>query len=421
MTATTDATREFFFFHLMPYPEVPEDATHLRHGMHITNALLDPEVGHRMYNDYLDEMEFAEQVGFDGVCCNEHHQTMYGQMPAPNIIGAALARRTDRVKIALLGNAIGLEDKSPIKVAEEVAMLDLISGGRVISGFVRGIGNEYFNTMSDPSRSRERFYEAHDLIIKAWTKPGPWSYDGKHYTYRYVNPTPLPYQKPHPPIWFPSQGSSDTIDFAARNGYTYCSVYVPVEQIKFWLDQYRRVAEDRYGYEAGDDQVGFLCFIYVDDTDEKAMASGRPHMEYFFKRLIGAANQHTFNINQQIPPGYLTEASFKGLASAMMGGTDAGPAPVSKFNFDYFLETRQIYIGSPETVREQLEETLDLLQPGVVAGLFQVGDMPKEKVLHSTGLFAEQVMPKLRQPLKRVRPELLGRSELTRDTDTVLA
>ena len=90
-------------------------------------------------------------------------------------------------------------------------MLDVISGGRIISGFVRGTGMEYYSYGANPSYSQERFWEAHDLIIKAWTEPGPFDWEGKHFHLPYVNPWPRPLQKPHPPVWLPGSGSLETV------------------------------------------------------------------------------------------------------------------------------------------------------------------------------------------------------------------
>lgn len=413
--AATVAERQFFFFHLMPYQGVPADFLKYRHGQYLTNDIFDPLLGQRLYNDYLDEMEYAEELGFDGVCFNEHHYTAYGLMPTPNLVAAMLARRTKRVKLAILGNIIGLEDKNPIRVAEELAMLDVVSGGRIISGFVRGIGGEFFHTMSDPTRSRERHYEAHDLILKAWTTPGPFSWDSKNYHFRYVNPWPRPMQQPHPPIWVPSSGSAETIDWAARNGYTYLSVYVPLEQMKFWFDEYTRIAAEKYGYEAGEDQRGLMTFVYVDETDEKAMRNARPHFDYFFDRIFGGPSQESFNINQQVPPGYLTESSFRRVVEGMVQGGPSGYSDGAKrFSFDAFYNSSQIYIGSPKTVTEKLQQAIELTQSGVVCSLLQFGDLPKDKCMQSMGLFATEVLPKLRGPLKKMRPAWLGASEATR-------
>ena len=203
---------QFYFFHLMPYDRLPADFDEKYDSAWVTfpNRHYDPEHGHQLYTRYLDELVYAEELGFDGICANEHHQNAYGLMPAPNLIAASLIQRTKRVKIAILGNALPLRDH-PLRVAEEVAMLDVISGGRIISGFVRGIGCEYYSYGVNPTYSRERHLEAHDLIIRAWTEPGPFSFRGKHYQVRYVNVWPRPIQQPHPPVWIPSQGSVETL------------------------------------------------------------------------------------------------------------------------------------------------------------------------------------------------------------------
>src|SRR5919204_380263 len=141
-----------------------------------------------------------------------------------------LVRRTSRAKIAILGNGLPLRE-NPLRIAEEIAMLDVASAGRVISGFVRGISAEYFSTGINPTHSRERFYEAAELILRAWTEPGPFAFDGKYYRYPYVNPWPRPLQKPHPPVWCPSQGSSETVEWASRRRFPYLMVFTPIKRI----------------------------------------------------------------------------------------------------------------------------------------------------------------------------------------------
>ncbi len=175
--------------------------------MTYSNRHYDPVKGAELYHEYLDQMEFADTLGFDGVCLNEHHQTAYGMMPIPGVLAGALARSVKRAKLAILGRALPLLN-NPLMVAEEYAMLDNLTRGRFIAGFVRGIGAEYHAMGINPVVSQERYAEAHDLIVRAWTEPGPFAYEGKHYHFNYVNPWPRPYQTPHPPIWIPSQGSS---------------------------------------------------------------------------------------------------------------------------------------------------------------------------------------------------------------------
>ena len=248
---------QFFYFHLMPWPFLQRDFDRAYDSAWVTlpNRLYDPKRGHFLYNQYLDELEHAERLGFDGLCVNEHHQNAYGTMPSPNLMAAALARRTRRAKLAVLGNAIGLRDQ-PLRVAEEIAMLDVLSGGRIISGFVRGIGCEHLSLGIDPSHSRERFYEAHDLILRAWTEPGPFTFEGKHFRVRYANIWPRPLQRPHPPVWLPSQGSPETIAFAAKRRYPFVSVFTPYANTRRLLNEYKEEAE-RCGYRAAPSQLGF--------------------------------------------------------------------------------------------------------------------------------------------------------------------
>ena len=130
-------------------------------------------------------------MGFDGLMINEHHNTPSCMDVEVNITGGILARVTNRAKILMLGNMLPTSD-NPVRLAEEIAMLDVISGGRIISGFVRGIGIESWANNTNPVYNRERFEECHDLIKKTWTTPGPFRWEGKHYHYRAVNPWMLP-------------------------------------------------------------------------------------------------------------------------------------------------------------------------------------------------------------------------------------
>ena len=171
------------------------------------------------------------------------------------------------MKVAILGRALPLVN-NPLNIAEEYAMLDNISNGRIIAGFVRGIGAEYHSTGINPVYSHERFHEAHDLIVKAWTEPGPIDHQGDHYAFKYANPWPRPYQKPHPPIWISSQGSAETITWAAdpSRKYPFIVTFSPVESVLRYQMMYREQAR-RFGYEADGAQLGWAAPIYVAETD----------------------------------------------------------------------------------------------------------------------------------------------------------
>ncbi len=372
---------QFYFFHLMPWPHLPADFDERYHSawVDLPNTYYDPEIGHRLYNDYLDELVHAETLGFDGVCVNEHHQNAYGTMPAPNIIASMLVPRTQRLKIALVGNGLPLRDH-PMRVAEEVAMMDVISGGRIVSAFVRGIGAEYHSFSLNPAYSRERFQEAHDLIVRAWTEPGPFRFEGKHYRLRHVNLWPRPLQQPHPPIWIPSQGSAESIEWAAQMRYPLVLVYSALQTVELRMGQYKEAAQAA-GYTAPPEQLGWMAPVYVADTEAEAMARAEQHILWLFHRGLKMPYQYFF------PPGYLTERSQLAVA---------GRRPFSAYTFREFVDEGWAIIGDPASVADQLKDRLRHLNCGLFLALLQIGTMPHWETMRNLELFGREVMPAVR-------------------------
>ena len=170
------------FFHLMPYRFLPDDFEQRYRSVWVDppHSLFDPEKCAGLYHEFLDELEFAEQAGFDGLCVNEHHNNAYGLMPSPNLMAATLTRRTSRAAIVVLGNSLAAYNP-PLRVAEEFAMLDLLSGGRLVAGFPVGTSMDMnFAYGIDPATLRDRYYEAHDLVLQAWTRPEVFAFNGKY-------------------------------------------------------------------------------------------------------------------------------------------------------------------------------------------------------------------------------------------------
>ena len=198
---------EVFWFSEQPFaPITDEDVAQYESGrLMFPNTYFDPEKAHVLYNQYHDQYAWADENGFDGIMSNEHHSSYWCMKPAVNIDAAVIAKVTRKAKIAILGNVIAVND--PIRMAEEIAMLDCISGGRIISGFVRGTAVETLQGGIAPPQNRDRFEEAHDLIIKCWTEPGPFRYEGEYYHYRAVNPWVLPMQNPTHPSGSPDSAA----------------------------------------------------------------------------------------------------------------------------------------------------------------------------------------------------------------------
>ena len=198
------------FFHLMPYPELPDDfpEEHRSVWVDIDPGLYDPKVGHRAYNDYLDELEYAASVGFDAVGVNEHHSNGYGLMPSPNIIAARLSRSLSRRhhhRARRLGRAL-----QPTAAGGRRAGHARRHHGRaMVAGFPVGSPMDtIFAYGQNPSTVRERYHEGVDLITKAWTADEVFSFNGKYNKLRYVNVWPRPVQKPHPRSGFPAAAAS---------------------------------------------------------------------------------------------------------------------------------------------------------------------------------------------------------------------
>ncbi|HTS92745.1 MAG TPA: LLM class flavin-dependent oxidoreductase [Stellaceae bacterium] len=377
---------KFYFFHLMPYADLDQSYSEKYNSAWVTlpNSYYDPSRGHGLYNRYLDELEYADVLGFDGIGVNEHHQNAYGLMPIPGVMAGILARNTKRARIAVLGRALPLLN-NPLVVAEEYAMLDTISGGRLIAGFVRGIGAEYHSSGANPAESHDRFHEAHDLILRAWTQTGPFAFEGKYYHFNYVNTWPRPFQQPHPPIWIPSQGSRETIEWASHSSrrYTYLQTFSPVSALARYMAMYKEEAE-KQGYQAGPEQLGWALPIYVADTDARAHREAKPHIEAFINKFLRMPPE------MLLPPGYLSMASMKGIARAK-GAITGGAQTI-----DDWIEKGMFICGSPDTVRQTLAERQKQIGFGQLLALLQFGTLPHDLTKGSMERFAREVMPRLR-------------------------
>ena len=380
---------KFTWFNLMPWPHLPEDFTEKYHSVwvDIPSSLFDPVKGHTVYNDYLDLLEYAETEGFDGVGVNEHHANAYGLMPSPNIMAATLSRRTSKAALVVLGNSLGLYNP-PIRVAEEFAMLDCISGGRLVAGFPVGSSMDVNYAYGDiPAFSREKYHEAHDLIVRAWAADEPFAFNGKFNKMRYVNCWPKPIQKPLP-IHVPGSGSVETYDFCLERDYSYSYLsFSGYKRGKKLLQGFWERA-DELGKDLSPYRAGFAQIVAVADTDEEAEEMYAPHMDYFFNRCL--------HVHQGFAdaPGYRTiKTIFAGMLSQMRADNLRVAASLSWADL---IDRGYVIAGSPATVRERMEDMIKGLRVGNVFAIMHTGDMPTWKCRKSTQLFGEKVLPHLR-------------------------
>jgi alkanesulfonate monooxygenase SsuD/methylene tetrahydromethanopterin reductase-like flavin-dependent oxidoreductase (luciferase family) len=378
------------WFHLMPWRWLPDDFRERYHSVWVDlpNRLYEPERGHQLYNEYLDMLEYADQLGFDAIGVNEHHQNAYGMMPSPNIMAAALARRTKNAMLLVLGNSIALYNP-PIRVAEEFAMLDVISGGRLIAGFPVGTSMDTnYCYGENPATLRDKYREAHDLIIKSWAEREPFPWNGKYTKLRYVNLWPQPIQKPHPPIWVPGLGSIETWDFCLDHDYNYSYLsFSGYKRAQKMMDGYWEHAAKR-GKSANPHRAAFFQQICVSDTDASCEKEWWPHVDYFFNRCL-----HLYP-GTSGAPGYMTEASLRAGIVAQVGNTSQNMG-MNK-TWKQLCDERYIVAGSPATVRQQLEDLAKALRVGHLAVGLHIGSAPIELTNRNSYLFATEVMPHLR-------------------------
>jgi alkanesulfonate monooxygenase SsuD/methylene tetrahydromethanopterin reductase-like flavin-dependent oxidoreductase (luciferase family) len=385
---------KLLWFHLMPYTRLPDDFAekHPSVWVDIDSRLFDATAAHAMYNEFMDELEHAAAMGFDGVCVNEHHQNGYGLMPSPNLIASSLARQTRDAAIVVMGNSLALYNP-PIRVAEEMAMLDCISGGRLVAGFPVGTPMDTcYAYGQNPSQLRQRYYEAHDLIMRAWQEPEPFTWNGRFNQLRYVNVWPRPVQKPHPPVWIPGGGSLETWQWCAERDYVYSYLsYFGYKLGKATMDGFWGEMK-RLGKEPNPYRAGFLQFVGVAETREEAMDLYRGPAEYFYGRCLHVDARYA------MPPGYATEATLRArvqsqVVQAANRATDrkghGGPS------FEDIVDQGYVLVGSPDEVAEQLRQVALELNVGQLMLLLQFGNMSRQLTLHNTELFAKRVMPQL--------------------------
>ena len=376
---------EVFWFSEQPYGHVTEEDVEKYDSGRLSfpNRYFDPEKAHILYNQYHEQYALADEVNFDGIMSNEHHASYWCMKPSVNLDAAVISKVTKKSKIAILGNVIAIND--PIKMSEEIAMLDCYSGGRIISGFVRGTAVESLQGGIDPTENRERFEEAHDLIIKCWTTPGPFRHEGKYYHYRAVNPWVLPIQKPHPPIWFPGFSSPESVVWAASHQHPYMNLGSLLEHTERLRQVYIDTAKET-GFKPGPEHFGYLIKAIVADTDEKAQEIGRAFMWTEQHRNRGPREHND-------PPGYQSREAVAIQRTLPGAGIGFG----RKMSYEQLQEVNNLIIGSPETVTRKLTTIIERLNPGYLHIYGNEGDMAHGDVMRSIELMGKEVIPALHE------------------------
>jgi alkanesulfonate monooxygenase SsuD/methylene tetrahydromethanopterin reductase-like flavin-dependent oxidoreductase (luciferase family) len=339
------------------------------HGWPTPPALFRAEIGQRSLAVALEQARQADEWGFDWVSCSEHHYTPLLQTPNASVFAAALSRVVHRAKIAVLGPLVSMNN--PVRIAEELAMLDQLSGGRLVVLFLRGTPNEFLAYGVNPDETRARTQEASMLITRALTEAQPFGWQGRYYRFRTVSVWPGPVQQPHPPLYY-SGNSLESASFAAAQHLGLGVSFYPAHVTAQMTGHYKQECA-KHGWEPSPDQLLYRCFLAVGEDDKEAGALqakffiGDPTGDLFRGR--GAA----------VPPPTQTQAGF-GLG-----------------------ELR--FCGSPDTVVRQITDFHEATGVGVIDVAFGGAGLTPEEGAKSMRLFATEVLPRIRHIGVKVRPQ----------------
>ncbi|MBF6567293.1 MAG: LLM class flavin-dependent oxidoreductase [Candidatus Binataceae bacterium] len=382
-------------FHLMPYRDLPDDFERRHHSVWVDPPyweLADSEKIGQYYNWTLDELIHAAKCGMDGICVNEHHQNAYGMMPSPDLMGSVLARATNGMNTAVVQMGATLPTTiPPIRVAEEYGMIDCISGGRLVAGMPLGTPMDVNLCYGiSPAEHRERYYEAHDLILKAWSAKEVFAWNGKYFKLPMVNPWPRPIQQPRPPIWIPGSGSLSTWDFATKHDHCYCHLsFYGHRSGKQVLDGYWEFVAKR-GLDPNPYRVGFLQLIAVSESDAQAERDYYKHIRYFYDKCLHVPNEYISSSGNQDYPSLVNSAKNINPEIGRMIGE------MKNWKFGDFVDRGFVIAGSPATVRDRLMEAVKSLRVGNLMVLLHIGSMPHDLTIRNIELFSREVMPHFR-------------------------
>ena len=369
----------FGYMHLMPYEALSDSGD----DWPVANRRFDPATGADLYDTYIENMAFAETSGLDWVGCNEHHMSPYGLIANPNIIAAALIQRTKTAEIAVLGSLVPL--LNPIRVAEEYAMLDVMSRGRVIAGLLRGIPHEYVAYNAAPDESRARLEEAVNLIKKCWTAEEPFGWEGEYYQFRAVSIWPRPFQKPHPRILMSGSSEESAVFCAKHHAILGLVTLGDVDSARHLIKVYKDAAKS-YAWEptADDILVGMSCSLDNDvDRAKERITEGRK----FLGTVLGGGIRTAQKLVVQ-KTRYFDEAKREKWVDA--------PKQALAQTIDDLIDRHLILCGTPKMVVQQIKDIHAAIGHGRMNLNFKFGNVPNADTFHGLEMLGKEVLPQVR-------------------------
>lgn len=378
-----------FYFTEQPYPDA-WDAPYLR--VDIPSALCDPDVAYKLFTRYHDEYVYAAECGLN-MMVNEHHATATCLSASATVTLSILASRTKQGRLLTLGMPIA-NRQDPLRVAEELAMIDVISNGRLEMGFVKGAPYEVPIANTSPLGMMDRLWEGHDLIVKAMTTTdGPFSWQGEYYQYNTVNVWPRPKQK-LPPIWVTALSQSSAPAIAER-GHILATVLGGMKNTRSLFEGYRKAAAQGGRGDVPSDRFAYAALLGIASNEEEAKRRGAIVRTYLDGSRV--AKQYSS------VSGYFGVDAVAGMMRASGAGQQVEGFSGTKFllgsaDVDALTDAGVMFCGTPDQVYEQIVQFDDAVGGlGNLIIMAQAGQLNHADTCDSIRLFSEEVLPRLQE------------------------
>ena len=349
----------------------------------------EPQAAVDTYRNHIEAWVELEKQGFDGVAINEHHGTPFGLGNSPNLMAAALSQLTEKLKILIYANLLPIHE--PLRLAEELAMLDCMTNGRLITGVGRGAPREYKIFNVPMGESRGRFNEGFEVMRRAWTEDR-FSFEGEFYRFDDVSIWPRPVQQPHPPIWVPLTGSKESIEWAAANDAT-ITPGVFAGPMREDTIRYFAQCQAKYGRTVQADKISIMVDCYVADSKEQAIDEYGEYLMYLFNTLLRYDQVWQKEVEKK---GYYSSTAFEHLRQGTKGTLAEDDTVFNEWTMDTVRGAAQnMPVGTAEEIVERIIAECDDAGANNVLLVCNRGHMPQEMFLNQIRRIGKEVLPRL--------------------------
>ncbi len=355
----------------MPYP--------------VPGRMWDRSLGEKLYGDHMRFIRSVDRLGFDGVLFTEHHYGPNGGLtPSPTVFLSAASQVTERIKLVIMGIALALYPH-PVRVAEELAMLDNLSHGRLEVGFISSGAPSLYAYNLAVSEEGGRYHEAYDLVMKAWTEENPFEWHSRYYDYRCVSVLPRPLQVPYPPIWTVA-ASTESLQWAAEHQLRLFSSGT-LDGAAETLSYYRNIAATEFGWTPKPAELGIARELYMGRTES--------HVRQMLDELFHREGDMAYKQVTEAPQ--LADLNRERRATRSYDHQKTRRRRAGEHRTEEAVRGGSFLVGDPDSITEQILHQREVTGAGIIAIRLELGDVDLDEVTENLELFSREVLPVLRK------------------------